>query len=239
MSAHAPLRVAVVGATGRMGRFACELLSRSPGYALAGAIGRSDDLGVRLRDQRPDVALDVTHAGLGYEHGRTILASGVRPVIGTSGVTLDENRALDAQARELRLGGLVVPNFSLGMWLLQRAAVEAASHFARTEIVEMHHETKRDAPSGTALDTAERIARARGDEASVPIHSVRLPGMYAHQLVLFGADGEVYTLRHDMHGPQAFAVGILRALDHAAHAVGVGRGIGVALEHASDAARPR
>ena len=236
MSESAPLRVAVIGAAGRMGRFASELLSRSPGFTLAGEIGRADDLGRRLRELRPQVALDVTRAGLGYEHGRTILASGVRPVIGTSGVTPEENQALDAQARELELGGLVVPNFSLGMWLLQRAAVEAAGHFASVEIVELHHQNKRDAPSGTALDTAERIERAHGDAQRVPIHSVRLPGLYAHQLVICGAEGELYTLRHDMHGPQAFAVGILRATEHAAHAVGVARGLGVALERVDAAA---
>ncbi len=234
MSRATPIRVCVVGAAGRMGRFACELVSRSAGFALAGAIQRTDDLAQELRALRPDVALDVTRAGLGYEHGRAMLENSVRPVIGTSGVTPDENRALDAQARELSLGGLVVPNFSLGMWLLQRAAVDAAAHFARAEIVEMHHTMKKDAPSGTSLDTAERIANVRGDGLDVPIHSVRMPGMYAHQLVMFGAEGEVYTLRHDMHGPEAFAAGILRALEYAASAVGVGRGIGLAFERAND-----
>jgi 4-hydroxy-tetrahydrodipicolinate reductase len=226
--------VCVVGAGGRLGRFACDLASHSNGLALAGTVERTDDLTERLRALRPDVALDVTRAGLGYEHGRAMLECGVRPVIGTSGVTLDENQALDAQARELALGGLVVPNFSIGMWLLQRAAVDAAPYFARAEIVEMHHAKKKDAPSGTSLDTAERIASARGGEADVPIHSVRMPGMYAHQLVVFGAEGEVYTLRHDMSGPEAFAAGILRALRYAASAVGVGRGIGVAFERTAE-----
>jgi 4-hydroxy-tetrahydrodipicolinate reductase len=229
-----PIRVCVVGAAGRMGRFACDLVARSDGFTLAGAIQSTDDLAQRLRTLRPEVALDVTRAGLGYEHGHAMLENGVRPVIGTSGVTPDENRALDAQARELSLGGLVVPNFSLGMWLLQRAAVDAAGLFSRAEIVEMHHAQKKDAPSGTSLDTAERIANARGDGLDVPIHSVRMPGMYAHQMVMFGADGEVYTLRHDMHGPEAFAGGILRALAYATSAVGVGRGIGLAFERANE-----
>jgi 4-hydroxy-tetrahydrodipicolinate reductase len=232
MSARSSIRVCVVGSSGRMGRFASELLARTDGFELAGEVKSGEDLAQRLRSMRPLVALDVTRAGLGYEHGRAMLEHGVRPVIGTSGVTLDENRALDAQARELSLGGLVVPNFSVGMWLLQRAAVDAAKHFAKVEIVEMHHSTKKDAPSGTSIDTAERIASARGDRASVPIHSVRMPGLYAHQLVMFGADGEVYTLKHDMHGPQAFAVGILRAIEHASTAIGVGRGIGHAFESA-------
>jgi 4-hydroxy-tetrahydrodipicolinate reductase len=159
-----------------------------------------------------------------------MLECGLRPIIGTSGVTLEENARLDAAARELSLGGLVVPNFSVGMWLLQQASVEGARVFERAEIVEMHHERKKDAPSGTALDTAERMKSARGrGSPEIPIHSVRLPGLYAHQLVILGGAGETYTLRHDMSGPEAFATGILAAVRHAAHAVGVGRGIGLAL----------
>ncbi len=227
----APLRVAIVGASGRMGRFAADLLARTPGYVVAAAIGSADDLARSLRESRTEVALDVTRAGLGYEHALVMLAHGVRPLVGTSGVGLDENRALDARAREMNLGGLVVPNFSLGMWLLQRAALDAARHFARAEIIEMHHERKRDAPSGTALDTAERMRAVRGSQVeNVPIHSVRLPGMYAHQEVVFGAAGEVYTLRHDMSSPEAFASGILCGLAYSAQAAGVGRGIELAFE---------
>lgn len=226
----AVLRVAIVGARGRMGRFAADLLGRTSGFAVAAAIGREEDLARRLLDSKADVALDVTRAGLGCEHGLTMLECGVRPVIGTSGVSLEENARLDAAARELSLGGLVVPNFSVGMWLLQQASIEGARAFERAEIVEMHHERKKDAPSGTALDTAERMKAARGrGSAEIPIHSVRLPGLYAHQLVILGGAGETYTLRHDMSGPDAFATGILASLRYAARAVGVGRGVGVAL----------
>jgi 4-hydroxy-tetrahydrodipicolinate reductase len=135
-----------------------------------------------------------------------------------------------------------VPNFSLGMCLLQRAAVEAARAFAQAEIIEMHHERKKDAPSGTAFDTAERMHAARGavrkagaDERDIPIHSVRLPGLYAHQVVVFGAAGETYTLRHDMSGPEGFGPGILLGIRYAASAVGIGRGIALAFEAAERA----
>jgi 4-hydroxy-tetrahydrodipicolinate reductase len=236
------LRVAIVGAGGRMGRFAADLLSRTDGFALVASVQRGDELARALRDSHAEVALDVTRAGLGYEHALVMLENGVRPLVGTSGVTREENRALDERAREIRLGGLVVPNFSLGMWLLQRAAIEAARHFERAEIVELHHERKRDAPSGTASDTAERMrdARSPSNATPIPVHSVRLPGLYAHQEVLFGAPGELYTLRHDMHGPEAFGPGILRGLAYAARATGVGRGIALAFESTSDvhAARP-
>lgn len=231
MSSGVILHVAIVGALGRMGRFAADLLGRTSGFAVATTIERGDDLAQRLRASKAEVALDVTRAGFGFEHGLTMLECGVRPVIGTSGVSLEENARLDAAARELSLGGLVVPNFSVGMWLLQQAAVGGARVFERAEIIEMHHERKQDAPSGTSLDTAERMKAARGrGSAEIPIHSVRLPGLYAHQLVILGGAGETYTLRHDMSGPEAFATGILASLRHASKAVGVGRGIGVALD---------
>ena len=164
-----------------------------------------------------------------------LLRLGVRPLVATSGVSPEETAALDALALERGLGGLVVPNFSLGSWLLQRLSVAAARWFERAEIVELHHDRKRDAPSGTALETARRMRAARDGARDVPIHSVRLPGLYAHQEVLFGAPGEVLTLRHDMSGPEAFGPGILASLRHVATANGVGRG----LDPVFDAAFPR
>jgi len=214
-----------------MGAFAKEFLSRHRGFSVVAGFKRGDELARGLRASRAQVGLEVTRAGLGFEHGQTLLECGVRPLIGTSGVTLEETARLDDLARKLSLGGLVVPNFSLGMCLLQRAAEAAAVHFERSEILEMHHEKKRDAPSGTALDTAERMKAARGaGSGHVPIHSVRLPGMYAHQIVILGGAGETYTLRHDMSGPEAFGPGIVCGIAYAARAVGVGRGIGLAFD---------
>jgi 4-hydroxy-tetrahydrodipicolinate reductase len=231
VNADTTVAVAVIGAGGRMGRFACELLRRSSGFDLRAAYGRADDWPTALRSSGASVALDVTRAGLGFEHGLAILGAGVRVVIGTSGVDLEQNEALDRRARELGLGGIVVPNFSLGSMLLQRFAAEAARHFPSAEIVELHHERKRDAPSGTALDTAERLAGVLGvAPGAIPIRSVRLPGLAAHQEVLLGGTGETLTLRHDSLGPEAYGPGILLALRHAERALGVGRGIGVALE---------
>jgi 4-hydroxy-tetrahydrodipicolinate reductase len=143
-------------------------------------------------------------------------------------VSEPELAELDSLARALGLGGLVVPNFSLGMVLLQRAALDFARHMPDVEIIELHHQRKKDAPSGTASDTARKLSAARPGRGAVPIHSVRLPGHYAHQEVLFGAPGESLTLRHDMASPEAFGPGLLLAAKHAARAVGVARG----LEHA-------
>jgi 4-hydroxy-tetrahydrodipicolinate reductase len=230
VNAPQPIAVAVIGASGRLGRCACAALEGDAGWRLVAGFSSRDDWPRRIRELAPLVALDATRAGLGFEHGRILLEAGVRPVIGTSGVTPEETAELDRLARARELGGLVVPNFSLGALLLARAAEDLARHFAKAEIVELHHDKKRDAPSGTALETARRIERARGeDRASVPIHSVRLPGLYAHQEVLFGSPGELVTLRHDMLGPEAFGPGILASLAYAAAARGVARGLERAL----------
>ncbi|MBM3991184.1 MAG: 4-hydroxy-tetrahydrodipicolinate reductase [Planctomycetes bacterium] len=245
------LRVAVLGARGRLGTFACELVRRSPGFELVAEWDRGSDWRALARASGAVVALEATHAGLGAAHAHELLERGLRIVVGTSGVTVEESAALDRRARELGLGGLVVPNFSVGSWLLQRFAAEAAPWFAGAEIVEGHHERKLDAPSGTAAETARRMSAeraragsdafapptshhaARGEvQHGVPIHSVRLPGLYAHQDVLLGGGGEVLRLSHDMHGPEAFGPGILAALRHAARAQGVARGLGPALERA-------
>lgn len=235
MNTSASLRVAVVGAHGRLGRFACELFAAEPGFQLVARLGRGDDVGKRARDSGAEVALETTVAGLGEEHALALLAHGVRPLVATSGVDEAASARLDRAAREVELGGLVVPNFSLGMWLLQRAALEAVRWFPNVEILELHHERKRDAPSGTALDTRAQLRAARGTEAEIPIHSVRLPGLYAHQEVVFGAPGELLTLRHDMSGPAAFGAGLLAGVRYAARAHGVQRGIDVAFRAHTDA----
>lgn len=225
-----PVSVAVIGARGRLGRFACECLGRDPRFELVAEFGREHHLEAVLPECGASVALDATMAGLGARHGHAILGAGLRPVIGTSGVTREEARELDRVARARGLGGLVVPNFSLGMACLNRAALllVRARAFASVSIVERHHERKRDAPSASARDTAELLSRA-GLSGPVPIQSVRAPGLFAHQEVLFGAPGETLTLRHDMLGPEAFEPGILAALLHASAARGVAWGLEAAL----------
>lgn len=225
------LRVAVVGARGRLGRFACAHLRASAGFEVVAEIGREHDLATVLRESGAEAALEATVAGRGAAHARAILEAGVRVVVATSGVTREDAAVLDRLARSRALGGIVVPNFSLGMALLNRAAELLARAFLSVTIVERHHERKRDAPSGSARDTAERIERLR-EGGPVPIVSVRTPGAYAHQEVLFGAPGETLALRHDMLGPDAFGPGILAALRFAARAEGVAYGLEVALDPA-------
>lgn len=131
---------------------------------------------------------------------RAAVAAGVPCVVGTSGWDTDA-------VRDAPVAVFYAPNFALGAVLMMRFAEQAAAYFPRAEIVELHHETKLDAPSGTARATAERLGRA------VPIHSVRLPGLVAHQEVLFGGTGEVLTIRHDTTSREAFTAGVLLALE--------------------------
>jgi 4-hydroxy-tetrahydrodipicolinate reductase len=242
------LPVAVIGARGRLGSFAVELLREREGFELVACYDSRDAWIEKIAASGARVALEATRAGLGCEHGLALLDAGVRPLIATSGIGNEDVQRLDGLARQKGLGGLIVPNFSLGALLLQRFAADAARHFPDVEIVEMHHERKLDAPSATAAETARAVGAARrsaalapaasdetrergGRHGGVPIHSVRLPGLYAHQEVLLGAPGELLTLRHDMSGPAAFGPGILAGLTYAARAEGVARG----LQHALNA----
>ncbi len=151
-----------------------------------------------------DAAVDFTRPDAVEENVRACLAAGVPCVIGTTG--FDEER-VDALAREQGLPIFFAPNFALGAVLMMRFAAEAGKVLPHSEIIELHHETKLDAPSGTALATAEAMGGA------VPIHSVRLPGLVAHQEVIFGDRGQTLTIRHDATSREAFVPGVLLALE--------------------------
>jgi 4-hydroxy-tetrahydrodipicolinate reductase len=224
--------VVIVGASGRMGQFASRLIENSAEFELALRVGSDGDLVELLGNHRAALALDVTHAGLGFEHGMAMLELGLRPVIGTSGVTPEEVAQLDAFARAQNLGGMVVPNFSLGMAALQAAAKSiGAEHFEAVEIIEMHHPAKHDAPSATALETARQIEECRQPHNAdrVAIHSLRLPGVQARQELVFGAPGERLSLCHEVVSREAYGPGILKALRFASKADGVFHGLAAAL----------
>jgi len=154
-----------------------------------------------------DAAIDFTQPDAAAANARTALEQGVPVVVGTSGVSGEELEELDALALERSLQLLVVPNFAIGAVLMMRLAEAAAEHLPRAEIVELHHEAKKDAPSGTARATAERLP---GEPS---IHSVRLPGLVAHQEVLLGGVGQLLTIRHDTFSREAFVPGVLLALE--------------------------
>ena len=167
--------------------------------------------GVEVGEEPPleghDAAVDFTTPAAVAGNVRRALAAGVPCVVGTTGLGEEALGELDTTARERGLALFVAPNFAIGAVLMMRFAGEAARHMPHAEIVELHHETKLDAPSGTAKATAARLG---GD---IPIHSVRLPGLVAHQEVILGAAGQTLTIRHDTTSREAFVPGVLLALE--------------------------
>jgi 4-hydroxy-tetrahydrodipicolinate reductase len=201
---------------------------------LVGETDLGDDLAGAIRGSGAQVVVDFTHPSSAYDNAKTILAAGARPVVGTTGFTPQQIADLQARAEKLGLGGLIAPNFAIGAVLMMRFAAEAARWLPHVEIIELHHDGKAEAPSGTAIKTAELIAEARpkapppqveskelapgarGARAwPVPIHSVRLPGHVAHQEVILGGLGEALRIRHDSISRECFMPGVLLAVKKA------------------------
>jgi 4-hydroxy-tetrahydrodipicolinate reductase len=244
------IRVGVIGAAGRMGRMVCRAVAEDPDMVLVAALDRShvgdsvgEVAGVTGSDVRvsadhqillqadTEVAVDFTHPSVVMDDVRWAIEHAVHIVVGTTGLTEDDLAEIE---RLLEKGGnesnvVVAPNFAIGAVLAQRFAAEAARYLPAAEIIELHHEGKADAPSGTALATARRLAAARsqgyrgpdaetlagsrgGDVEGVRIHSVRLPGLVAHQEVILGGTGQILTIRHDSMDRSSFMPGVLLAI---------------------------
>ena len=193
--------VALFGHAGKVGRVLAPALEEA-GHDVRG-IGREDP----RRPDGADVAVDFTRPDAVRDNVRACLEQDVPCIVGTSGLDGAALEELGSLARERSRALLVVPNFAVGAVLMMRFAAEAAAHLPRAEIIELHHETKVDAPSGTAKATAQRL---HGDTR---IHSVRLPGLVAHQEVLLGGPGQLLTIRHDTLSREAFVPGVLLALE--------------------------
>ncbi|MBD2777258.1 4-hydroxy-tetrahydrodipicolinate reductase [Iningainema tapete] len=251
--------VVVIGAAGKMGREVVKAVAQAPDMNLVGAIdttaehqgkdagelaGLNEPLEIPITDQsepmlafaaqekQPGVMVDFTHPSSVYDNVRKAIAYGIRPVVGTTGLSPQQIQDLAEFADKASTGCLIIPNFSIGMVLLQQAAVAASQYFEHVEIIELHHNQKADAPSGTAIQTAqmlgemgktfnpptveetEKLPGARGSKANegIRIHSVRLPGLIAHQEVIFGAPGQIYTLRHDTSDRACYMPGVLLAI---------------------------
>lgn len=217
------IEVAVAGAAGRMGQTVCAAVEGASGMEL---VGRADPrLGVELADvlgaspeRRPAVVVDFTQPDTALENALACVRAGAHAVVGTTGFDIEELRAqlgvLYADRGSEPAGKanvLVVPNFAIGAVLMMRFAAQAAKHMRKAEIIELHHDQKLDAPSGTAKLTAELMAQASG-APQPPIHSVRLPGLVAHQEVIFGDVGQTLTIRHDTIGRDSFMPGVLLAV---------------------------
>jgi len=261
MSNQTSIPVIVNGAAGKMGREVIKAVAAASDLTLMGAIdttpehqgkdagelaGLSEPLEVPITNQlepmlayvagerqmQPGVLVDFTHPDAVYNNIRSAIAYGIRPVVGTTGLSPAQLEELADFAEKASTGCLVIPNFSIGMVLLQEAAVRASQYFDHVEIIELHHNQKADAPSGTAIQTAqllgemgktfntaiveetEKIAGARGSLADegIRIHSIRLPGLIAHQEVIFGAAGQIYTLRHDTSDRACYMPGVILAI---------------------------
>jgi len=226
------INVLVNGAFGRMGQMTVATLRERGNFALVGQIGREYDLKKVIKDSHADVVVDFTHPDAVYANTKTIIEAGARPVIGTSGLTMEQIEQLKIQCEKLKLGGIIAPNFALGAVLMMKYAKEIAKYMPHVEIIEMHHDAKADSPSGTALRTAELLAEgsdhlnqpekgsrenvkgARGaNYRHVPIHAVRLPGLLAHEQIIFGSPGETLTLRHDSIDRVCFMPGVCVACE--------------------------
>ncbi|MDQ2857552.1 MAG: 4-hydroxy-tetrahydrodipicolinate reductase [Candidatus Eremiobacteraeota bacterium] len=180
--------------------------------ALSQAAGRLyDRIGVLYDEAKPDVVVDFTVHPMTLDVAREAVGRGICAIVGATGWTSEEQRGLQALCEERGIGAALVPNFALGAVLAMRFAEQAARYFPTAEIVESHHDGKRDKPSGTARLTARRIAAA-GGPSDVAIHSVRLRGLVAHQDVLFGGEGELLTIRHDSFARSSFMSGVLLAV---------------------------
>lgn len=224
------VRVAVLGANGRMGRTAVAAVQAAEDLELVAALGRRDPL-ENLISAGTDVVIDLTVPDSTEANVRFAVDHGIHAVVGTTGWTVEKLDSLrELLAKRPQVGVLVAPNFALGSVLATAFAVKAARYFDSVEIIELHHPNKVDAPSGTALRTAELMAAARvgagvpdapdatmrqlegargANVDGIPVHSVRLAGLTAHQEVLLGSPGEQLTIRHDSFTQESFMPGVL------------------------------
>jgi 4-hydroxy-tetrahydrodipicolinate reductase len=202
------IRVAVSGACGRMGSTTCAAVEGADDMELVARIDPQLGVGLEqaLREQRPDVLVDFSVPSTAVENIRTAVAAGVHVVVGTTGFNVDEVRGLDGA------NIFIAPNFAIGAVLMMLFAAQATKHMRSAEIIELHHDRKVDAPSGTAALTAERMHDAAPDKPVPPIHSVRLPGLVAHQEVILGDVGQTLTIRHDSLDRESFMPGVLLAV---------------------------
>ncbi|HXX36670.1 MAG TPA: 4-hydroxy-tetrahydrodipicolinate reductase [bacterium] len=252
MQAH---RIVVAGAAGRMGRAAIRTIARRDDMLLVGALGRTGsvgqdagvvagagtlgvpigtDLAHMFLTARPTVLVDLSRGDAAVEHAEVALDHRIPVVIGATGLREEDVARLRERCRAERVGVLIAPNFALGAILMMEFARRAARYFPHVEITELHHDRKRDAPSGTAARTARLIAAARGEAPQpavseteivpgvrgglvegVRVHSVRLPGLQAHQEVLFGGPGQTLLLRHDSLSEESFMPGLILAIERA------------------------
>jgi 4-hydroxy-tetrahydrodipicolinate reductase len=204
------IRVAVSGAAGRMGQTVCEAVDGADDLELTGRADPALDTPLSDVLEGADLVVDFTTPDTAPGNVTECVAAGVHAVVGTTGFDLEALRS-EVESAEGEARVLVAPNFAIGAVLMMQLAAQAAKHMPECEIVELHHDAKRDAPSGTAKRTADLIADAGGN-VHEPIHSVRLPGLVAHQEVILGGVGQTLSIRHDSIDRSSFMPGVLLAV---------------------------
>ncbi|HZQ49602.1 MAG TPA: 4-hydroxy-tetrahydrodipicolinate reductase [Candidatus Dormibacteraeota bacterium] len=227
-----PIRVAIAGYRGKVGSVLAAAFSVEDGIDYVGGVTKGEDLAKFLHEKRPRAFVDFTRPSEALHNSLAAIASGASPVVGTTGLSAADVEKIATACREKGLGGIVAPNFAVGAVLMMHLAEIAAPHFDAAEIIELHHAGKLDAPSGTALSTAKRLAARRGDkkfahrkaeketlsgtrggeEGNVAVHSVRLPGFVADQEVIFGLPGQTLTIAHRTTSREAYVPGVLAAI---------------------------
>jgi len=225
------MKVLINGFKGKMGDTAVTAVTNEDGLEFVGGVEKGDDLLRAIQDNNPDVVVDLTHPTVVFENCQTILSAGKSAVVGTTGLSDAELQQLDALAKEKNVAILVCPNFAISAILMMRFAKEAAKWMQRCEIIEYHHDKKADAPSGTAIKTAQMIAEAASDinkepldeeelyegargatVENIPVHAIRIPGVVANQEVIFGTQGQSLSIRHDTINRDAFMPGLMMAI---------------------------
>jgi 4-hydroxy-tetrahydrodipicolinate reductase len=231
------IQVAVAGALGRMGTEVSQAVNATEDMAVVAGIdvrsaeGVFTDLRQAINEGRPQVLVDFTIADAAFANALAALELGVRAVIGTTGMTPEQLAQIQAKAEQTKTGAFIAPNFALGAVLMMHFARIGAKYFDSAEVIELHHDQKIDAPSGTGHKMAMEMAEARGkpfasnvpDKEPLPgargaewqgvhLHSVRLPGLVAHHEVIFGAQGQILTIRHDSTDRTSFMPGVLIAI---------------------------
>lgn len=228
------MKVAVNGARGKMGATVVDYIRSQKDFELSGAIEREDDLAQVLQRERPDVLVEFTDTASRMQALEIALAQGVRVVAGTSGYTPQDLKKIESWVAQAKKGCIIAPNFQVGNVLMQQFAAQAARYFDCAEVIEYHHEEKKDHPSGTAMRTVEEMAKAReqafnpdvrdevanlegsrgGNYAGIRVHAVRMPGYVASQEVLFGSSGQRLSIRHDSIDRESYMPGVGLAIRH-------------------------
>ena len=226
------LRVVVNGAFGRMGFLTHKTLGAAdPKIEVIAGLGKQHDLAAILQELEPDVVIDFTTPETVLRNTEIIINANIRAVIGTSGLTEEQIQYFATQCRQKQLGTIIAPNFCLSAILMMRYAKDASQYFPQAEIIDIHHEKKIDAPSATAIKTADLMHATRVENENVaqkaplgmdsparghlykntPIHSIRLPGHFAHQVIMFGAEHQTLTLRYDSYNRESMIPGVALA----------------------------